>query len=343
MTQNENWIKEAFAVFVWFAAALLLIFIAGLLILQPRADDGESTGIVLQMNNTYDEKCPVEESHPIEADYVYNANRIYFDEEYEYIDNFCIAEEPQPEFHSPFMAYPFFIPENEEIYAKFYAERPDLDAQTVVWMVNVHLHLPFFHTIRVNEDPNPLLVNSFYRLPAGFVPSNLERVTHDNCSFLATPETAAAFRKLQASAREAGFSISLASAFRSAKRQQEIFRERGGADGRIMRPYHSEHQTGRALDLRGHGGLLDHAGPTPAGAWVAKNAHLYGFIMRYLAETTHITGIIHEPWHITYVGLEISTYMNDNGILSLEEFVGRNPGAGLGFMGPLQAASDCQA
>ena len=321
MSQNS----ELIAVFSWFAAVLSLVFIAGMLILQPNSNADKPSCAYSQtyMTNEIGDSSLYEEAphyttgqamlQYIEAD----INTAYY------------ADELPPEPTSPFMAYSFFIPENEEIYAIFHAERPDLDAQTVVWMVNVHLHLPFFERIYVNEDPNPLLINSFYRLPAGFVPQSLVRVTHANCNFLATPETAAAFRKLRASAAEAGHDIHLASAFRSASRQQEIFDNRGARDGRIMRPYHSEHQTGRALDLNGPHGLLDRAGPTPTGTWVANNAHLYGFIIRYRAETTHITGIIHEPWHITYVGLEISMYMNENGILSLEEFVGRNPGASI--------------
>jgi D-alanyl-D-alanine carboxypeptidase len=99
-------------------------------------------------------------------------------------------------------------------------------------------------------------------------------------------------------------------------------------DGIVMRPYHSEHQTGRALDLSKPVGCLVE-GSSPVVEWIASNVHYYGFIVRYKYNTTHITGIIHEPWHITYVGREISMYMLDNNILSLEEFVGRNPGVSL--------------
>ena len=331
MVQNKKYFNESIAVFIWSATTLTLIFIAGLLILQPRSHGDEFAGADQLAYEIYeihvDEEVPEHTIyHAVEPYHEADINEAYSEARK---DLPCMDDILPPEPTSPFMAYSFFIPENEEMYAWFHAERPDLDVQTVVWMVNVHLHLPFFDKIFVNEDPNPLLVNSFYRLPAGFVPSNLVRVTHENCNFLATPETAAAFRKLRASASEAGFNITLASAFRPASRQEEIFVDRGARDGRVMRPYHSEHQTGRALDLRGPHGLLDRSGPTPTGAWVAENAHLYGFIIRYRAETTHITGIIHEPWHITYVGLGISMYMNENGILSLEEFVGRNPGVGL--------------
>ena len=337
MAKNENGLKEAAAVFVWFAATLSLIFVAGVLFFQPWQYDDYA--VYFDMHNyqaNVFESPEVNESTALEYEpKIGNPLQLidleltyepYFCEEQDYTNDMYTAEDLPPEHHSPFMAYSFFIPENEATYAKFHAERPDLDAETVVWMVNVHLHLPFFYRVYINEDPDPLLINSFYRLPAGFMPSNLERITHENCRFLATPETAAAFRRFRASAREAGFSITVSSAYRTSHMQQKIFHSHGSRDGRVMRPHHSEHQTGRAIDVRGPGGLLDRTGPTATGAWVAENAHLYGFIIRYRAEITHITGVIHEPWHITYVGTEISMYMHKNGILSLEEFVGRNPG-----------------
>jgi len=228
-----------------------------------------------------------------------------------------------------FSELPFYIYENTYIYAQFHLDRPYLSPEEVVWKVNAHLHLPFFYYIRVIDEPNPLLVNPFYRLPPGFTPQDMVPVNNANCRLRATSETVAAFHAMRAGARDNGLDLVVVSAFRTARRQAELFSARNYVDGVVARPYHSEHQTGRALDLGGTRGLLDARGPSRTGTWVAENAHLYGFIVRYKAETTHITGYIHEPWHITYVGVGISMYMYENGILSLEEFVGRNPGVGL--------------
>jgi len=235
-------------------------------------------------------------------------------------------QEPELLAYSPFSVFSFYIPENAPLYEYFWYHNPHLYAETVVWKVNAHLHLPFYSYIKVNYNPVPLLVNTFYRLPPGFSPYPLVPVNHAYCFLRATPETVAAFRVLQEAAREAGLDLSVTSAFRTAGRQGELFSAQGYRDGAVARPYHSEHQTGRALDLWGPDGLLDARGPSPTGIWVAQNAHLYGFIVRYRAETIDITGYIHEPWHITYVGPEIAMYMYENRILSLEEFVGRNPG-----------------
>ena len=233
--------------------------------------------------------------------------------------------------NTPFHAFSFYIPENAHNYEYFHHNNPELSTKEVVWKVNAHLHLPFYTYIYTNYDPNPLLVNPSYRLPPGFRPDNLVPVNSADCNLRGTPEAVEAFRAMRATARADGFDLSITSAFRTAERQRQLFSNRNYVDGVIARPYHSEHQTGRALDLWGPGGLLDARGPSATGRWVAANAHNYGFIIRYGASTTHITGFIHEPWHITYVGRYISMYMYYNDILSLEEFVGRHPGATLGW------------
>ena len=230
-----------------------------------------------------------------------------------------------------YAAYPFYIEENAEAYLEFHARYPGLSAYEVVWKVNAFLHLPFYSYIRVNNDSNPLLVNPSHRLPYGFVPAVLVPVYDGNPDLLATPETVEAFRRMRSSAINAGLDLAVASAYRTAERQRVLF-DRQSGDGVVARPYQSEHQTGRALDLWGPGGLLDGGGgpPSATGLWVAANAHNYGFIVRYTAENTHITGFIHEPWHITYVSLGISRYIHRNNLSSLEEFVARNPGVGIG-------------
>ena len=224
---------------------------------------------------------------------------------------------------------PFYISENSYFYAAFWQTRPYLHIEDVIWKVNASVHVPFYSQIRMNHQPNPLFITPTYRLPYGFMPDILVPVNSDECILRATPETVAAFRSLRSSARQNGLDLAVTSAFRSAARQAELWEGGGRRGGRVARPYHSEHQTGRALDLWGPGGLLDSSGPSRTGIWVAANVHYHGFIIRYRPETTHITGYIHEPWHITYVGVEISMYMYTNNIISLEEFVGRNPGAAM--------------
>ena len=230
-----------------------------------------------------------------------------------------------------FSVFQFYIADNAQYYADFQAQNPHMDAETVVWKVNAFLHLPHYSHIIINYDANPLLVNPVYRLPYGFSPAVLLPVYEGNMGLLATPATVDAFQAMRMSAQNDGLDLAVVSAYRPATRQTYLFNRQGGVDGAVARPYHSEHQTGRALDLWGPSGLLDGDGgpPSPTGIWVRENAHNYGFIVRYTEENTHITGFINEPWHITYVSFEIAQYIVNNNLSSLEEFVARYPWWGL--------------
>ena len=78
----------------------------------------------------------------------------------------------------------------------------------------------------------------------------------------------------------------------------------------------SEHTTGLALDIlsENHETANDAYGETPEGRWLAENAHRYGFILRYPEGKGHITGVIYEPWHYRYVGVEAATEIWERGI-----------------------------
>lgn len=55
--------------------------------------------------------------------------------------------------------------------------------------------------------------------------------------------------------------------------------------------------------------------------WLVANAHNYGFVLRYPEDKTEITGMIYQPWHWRYVGVEVATEMKEQN-LCLEEFLG---------------------
>ena len=82
------------------------------------------------------------------------------------------------------------------------------------------------------------------------------------------------------------------------------------AQTRVSRPGTSEHQTGLAVDLEGWDGLM----------WLKEHCWEYGFIVRYPGGKSHIPGVIYEPWHFRYVGVEIAMDMKDTG-LCLEEYL----------------------
>jgi D-alanyl-D-alanine carboxypeptidase len=99
------------------------------------------------------------------------------------------------------------------------------------------------------------------------------------------------------------------------------------ADRSSARAGYSEHQTGWAVDLYDSDvcRLKRCFGRSAAGTWVAAHAWEYGFIIRYPDGAVDITGYIWEPWHLRYVGIELSTEMHETGVQTLEEFFGLGP------------------
>lgn len=129
---------------------------------------------------------------------------------------------------------------------------------------------------------------------------------------------------------ETGLQLQLQSTFRSYAAQQYVYNNwvgsigQAGADLTSARPGHSEHQTGLAVDVNALPdvgcSLQPCWGNTPQAAWIGANAWRFGFIVRYPADKTPITGYEYEPYHLRYVGVDLATVMHDEGITTLEEY-----------------------
>ena len=174
---------------------------------------------------------------------------------------------------------------------------------------------------------NVLLVNEQNRLSADYVPEGLVNLYQNRHSFrlanadiFLTRETYEAAERMFHAAEEQnvnGFIIT--SGYRSYDRQAEVYAQ--SEPGKAQQPGASEHQTGLAFDVTTEtsGGFES----TPQYAWLSQHAHEYGFIQRYPANKSDITGISYEPWHYRYVGTEVATRIHETG-QTLEEFVKRN-------------------
>lgn len=142
-------------------------------------------------------------------------------------------------------------------------------------------------------------------------------------------EAADALTALDQAARAASINLLVVSAYRSYQSQQVIYNSevkgfgQTVADTESARPGHSEHQTGWAVDLGAVNRkceVQDCFAATPEGKWLAANAHAYGFILRYIPGKTAITGYKPEPWHLRYIGRDLSTQMHTQKTQTLEEF-----------------------
>lgn len=95
----------------------------------------------------------------------------------------------------------------------------------------------------------------------------------------------------------------------------------------VAPPGTSEHQTGLCVDITDRyyeGTKNESLEQTATYIWLRDNCTEYGFIVRYPKEKSggpdSITGIMYEPWHFRYVGVDAAKYITENG-LCLEEFV----------------------
>jgi D-alanyl-D-alanine carboxypeptidase len=90
----------------------------------------------------------------------------------------------------------------------------------------------------------------------------------------------------------------------------------------IAKPGTSEHQLGLAVDIIDTRiwELVEEQATLPAQQWLMENSWKYGFILRYPKGKMDQTGIIYEPWHYRYVGLEVAKELHDSG-LTLEEYL----------------------
>lgn len=87
-------------------------------------------------------------------------------------------------------------------------------------------------------------------------------------------------------------------------------------------PGTSEHHLGLAVDIVSYGNqnLDSSQEKTSTQKWLMEHSWEYGFILRYPNGKTDSTGIIYEPWHYRYVGLELAAELHELD-LTLEEYL----------------------
>ncbi|HVS12998.1 MAG TPA: M15 family metallopeptidase [Thermoanaerobaculia bacterium] len=118
------------------------------------------------------------------------------------------------------------------------------------------------------------------------------------------PEAADAWREMVAAAAADGVELQLVSAFRSVERQAEVIAAKLAAGRTIddvltvnAPPGHSEHHTGRAVDVTTPGcrELEEEFESTEAHRWLTRHAGRFGFRLSY--PRGNAEGYVYEPWH----------------------------------------------
>ena len=187
-----------------------------------------------------------------------------------------------------------------------------------------------------DEETRPwylMLVNQSHPMEEGYVPelANIDD-SHQVDARVLEP-----LQKMLQAAREEGYSLYVCSAYRSVDRQKELFNESmvdyvgQGMNyyeaaietaKSIAWPGESEHATGLAMDIVSseYAGLDEKQGETDDQKWLMEHCYEYGFILRYPQDKLEDTGIIYEPWHYRYVGVEAAMEIRDQGV-TLEEYL----------------------
>ena len=186
------------------------------------------------------------------------------------------------------------------------------------------------------DDPTSywVVVNKLRPLnPVSYGPPDLVTVpvAHDNPAVMRKAASDALAQMFAAGAAEGAGQMQVQSSYRSYSVQLRVYNGwvssvgQTQADRQSARPGFSEHQTGLAVDISSvplKCSLGACFGTTPQGKWLAANAWRFGYLLRYPADRTAITGYEYEPWHFRYIGIPLATELHKEGVETLEEFFG---------------------
>ena len=176
---------------------------------------------------------------------------------------------------------------------------------------------------------NLIMVNTWNPLPDDFVP---DLVKWSDGAMIGR-ECSDILKEMLDDCRAAGCNPIFKGTYRDIGAQKNLFnkilkeyQDKGYGDAyartlkRCAIPGTSEHHLGLAFDITDSRYDQKYTGEKNAVEWLSNNCWEYGFILRYPEGKTDITGIMGEPWHFRYVGVELAMELKDSG-LCLEEYL----------------------
>lgn len=180
------------------------------------------------------------------------------------------------------------------------------------------------------ENWATVLINQKYPLGKTYSPT-LSPVI-EGSSVTADTRVSDAYKLMYADALKEGLVLTPYSGYCSYSRQQTNYENKvqafvlqgmtedeakQNAEKRIEPAGCSENGAGLSIDI-----ISASAGfsSTNEYKWLVNNAHKYGFVLRYPEDKTESTGMIYQPWHWRYVGVDVANEMKSNN-LCLEEYL----------------------
>ena len=192
---------------------------------------------------------------------------------------------------------------------------------------DIYSRLGNTHTIDSSGEWNLVIVNRWNEIPEDYDVELMELSNGQKIDKRIYPH----LQEMFDAARAEGIYPIVREGYRTAKEQQATFDEKvqayineGYSRSRaekaakewVALPGTSEHQLGLAVDINADKSKCDN---NEVYAWLAENAHEYGFVLRYPLGKTEITGTGYEPWHYRYVGEAVAMETYERGIC-LEEY-----------------------
>ena len=184
------------------------------------------------------------------------------------------------------------------------------------------------------DEWNLVLVNPWNSLPEGFTVETTSLLNGESVD----SRCYSALKQMldDCQAKSGGIPI-VCSSYRPHDKQVRLFKEQVAKNMKegmtreeaekeagtvVAVPGTSENEIGLAVDIcDSENQLLDESqANTDTQKWLMANCWDYGFILRYPVSKSEITGIIYEPWHYRYVGVEAAKEIQARGVC-LEEYL----------------------
>ena len=195
----------------------------------------------------------------------------------------------------------------------------------MVALTAVHL---LKNVVGYSGEWNLILVNKNHKIPYNYSPELIELSNGEKVDAGIYPD----LQKMFDDARAAGLQLFVRDGYRTRDEQKAIMNDKIAAyetEGYskkeakalaktyVAEPGTSEHELGLSVDINAES---SGASQDAVYEWLDENAYKYGFIKRYPADKTDITGIDNEPWHYRYVSYEAAKEMKEQN-LCLEEYL----------------------
>ena len=223
-----------------------------------------------------------------------------------------------------FIRQKYFIVDNLDRYIKYYKKHRDDKISHIVSMVNVKADYKYYSKKAIektNTSKNEkMLVNKFNYLDETYAPKDIVKVSKEYAygDNEIKKEVYEKFKSMFYKAKEENITLIITSSYRDYNFQKKLWQsyadQKGEewADSVSARAGYSEHQTGYALDIVTYKANMNEFEKTDAFKWLQKNAHKYGFILRYPKGKEDITGYSYESWHYRYVGENLAKKIKDS-------------------------------